>query len=586
MKKINVLLTSMALVAGMTSCDDHLDVVNLNNQTTYDFGNTKSDLEEAVIACYNRIRLEGTFARVGYTMDAVRGDEVWNASQQWYLAYDNLNSPGNVDIGDQWIWRDNYHVVNRCNFVLSKVDDVNMSDADHDQIKGQALFLRGLAYYTLATYYQTVPLFVNYSDYSSMNTMYAPNVPQDEVFDQIELDFKNAMDMLPSREKGGEWALGRATCGAAAGYYARALMFRHKYSEALTVLKDIIAGKYGHYELMKDYGYNFREDTENNAESLFEVQFMDYGTGGPDDEWTPVNISSNASQGHAVESNYASGMLGSWGDLAGSPWLYNLFKAEKCTDGTLDPRLYWTLVTYEPEYSAYTGAKTAAYPDGDPRSNVVYMKEITSSNEAMANSAQGGISIAKFTNARNNIYESITTGLKCGINLRMMRYSDVLLRAAECINEISGPSDEAIGYINQVRQRVALAPLKLADFPSKDKLFEQIANVERPKEFGCENGRGIDLLRWGFFYAADRRQQLVEHGRYVLDQTANTDDLSNDANARSSFLFYHPGHEYFPIYQGTLSANLSLHGNSANNSEDNTEWFVGNGWTIHPVVNL
>jgi len=39
-------------------------------------------------------------------MDAVRGDEVWNSSQQWYLEYDNLNSPGTIEIGDQWIWRD------------------------------------------------------------------------------------------------------------------------------------------------------------------------------------------------------------------------------------------------------------------------------------------------------------------------------------------------------------------------------------------------------------------------------------------------------------------------------------------------
>ena len=72
-------------------------------------------------------------------------------------------------------------------------------------------------------------------------------------------------------------------------------MFRHNYSESLTVLKDIIDGKYGHYELMADYGDNFREGAayENNAESLFEVQFLDYGMGGSDEEWTPVNISSN-----------------------------------------------------------------------------------------------------------------------------------------------------------------------------------------------------------------------------------------------------------------------------------------------------
>ncbi len=123
-----------------------------------DFGDSESELQEAVIACYNRIRLEGTFARVGYTLDAVRGDEVWNASQQWYLEYDNLNSPGTIGIGDEWPWRDNYHVVNRTNFVLSRVDGVKMSEDSYNQIKGQALFLRSLAYYNLATYYQTVPL--------------------------------------------------------------------------------------------------------------------------------------------------------------------------------------------------------------------------------------------------------------------------------------------------------------------------------------------------------------------------------------------------------------------------------------------
>lgn len=41
----------------MTACVDQLDVQNLNNQTTYDFGKTESDLQEAVISCYNRIRL-------------------------------------------------------------------------------------------------------------------------------------------------------------------------------------------------------------------------------------------------------------------------------------------------------------------------------------------------------------------------------------------------------------------------------------------------------------------------------------------------------------------------------------------------
>lgn len=584
MKSINIFLIILALIGGLTACDEQLEVTNPNSQTTFDFGDSESELEEAVISCYNRIRLEGTYARVGYVMDALRGDEVWNSSQQWYLDCDNLNGTSTYFM-TEWPWRDGYHVVNRTNFVLSKVDEVEMSTESHNQIKGQALFLRALAYYQLVTYYQTIPLITDYASYSDINTMYASSNTQDEVFDQIEADLTEAMQILPSRNKGGEWAKGRATSGAAAGYLARALMFRHKFDQALPILKDIIGGKYGAYALTADFGDNFREGPgyENNSESLFEVQFMDYGTGGTDQEWTPVNISSEATQGHAIEANYGPQGKGSWGDCGGSPWLYNLFKKENCTDGRLDPRLYWTLLTYEDQYSAYTDQKTAAYPDGDPRSNNVYQEDITTT--PLSNTAQGGIPIAKFTYARESMleYSSIDAGLTCGINIRLMRYSDVLLRAAECINEITGPTQEAIDYINIVRRRVALEDLQLADFPSADHLFEQIANVERPKEFGCENGRGIDLLRWGFFYNSARMEQLKEHAYYKLDGTANTEELTAETASGSSYQYYAPGHEYFPIHQGVLDVNNNLVGNSANTNKDNSSDFTG---PIHPVVDL
>ena len=167
-----------------------------------------------------------------------------------------------------------------------------------------------------------------------------------------------------------------------------------------------------------------------------------------------------------------------------------------------------------------------------------------------------------------------------------MRYSDVLLRAAECINEISGPSQKAIDYINEVRNRAGLADLKLADFTSADKLFEQIANVERPKEFGCENGRGIDLIRWGFFHREDRMAQLKDHGSYVLDGTANTTYPVAQPTG-NTYQYYQPGHEYFPIFQTTLNSNPNLgKGNSANTNTDNAAVFEANGWTIRPVTDL
>ena len=567
----------------MTSCDDKLDVSNPNQQTTSTFGNTAEDLEENVIAAYNHIRMEGTYARVGYTLDVCRGDEVWNSSQVWYMPFDDLNAPFTDEIG-QWSWRDWYYTINVCNYTLSRCGDDNSTlNEQMKRIKGQMLFLRGLAYYNLTGYYQTPILITDYATYSTLEGLYGTNSTYDEAWDQVEKDFAEAMTLLPTRAAGGEWAKGRATSGAAAGYYARTLMMRHKYSEALTVLKAIIAGQYGTYKLMANYGDNFREGSayENNDESLFEVQYLDYGSQGTDDEWTPVNTSPNATQGHAIESNYGPGDFGGWADLSASPWLYQLFKAEKTTNGSLDPRLYWTIGTYEPEW------------DGFEYGNVCYTVPMTADAPVVTNNNHGGLPIAKNTNLRTGLYDKVVTGLHCGINLRMMRYSDVLLRAAECENEVNGPTQQAIDWINQVRSRVGLANLKLADFGSKDKLFEQIANVERPKEFGCEFGRGFDLLRWGFFYSADRLQQIKEHGTFRrtndksrVKEPVSYAEVGTDSELKSSYDSWIQGHEFFPIYQGTLNDNPNLVGNSANNSTSNADYFSSKGWTVHPVVNL
>ena len=589
---ISCLLVSLSPCL-LTSCEDKLDVSNPNQQTTATFGNTAEDLEENVIAAYNHIRMEGTYARVGYTLDVCRGDEVWNSSQVWYMPFDDLNAPFTDEIG-QWSWRDWYYTINVCNYTLSRCGEDNSALNDQmKHIKGQMLFLRGLAYYNLAGYYQNPLLITDYATYSSLDGLYGANRSEgdsdantqyDRAWDQVEKDLSEAMTLLPSRDMGAEWCKGRATCGAAAGFYARALMMRHKYSEALTVLKAIISGQYGSYKLMANYGDNFREGSayENNDESLFEVQYLDYGSQGTDDEWTPVNTSPNATQGHAIESNYGPGDCGGWADLSASPWLYQLFKAERTTTGSLDPRLYWTIGTYEPEWEQFEYG------------NICYLQPMSDEEPVVTNNNYGGLPIAKNTNLRTGLYDKVVTGLHCGINLRMMRYSDVLLRAAECENEISGPTQQAIDWINQVRNRAGLANLNLSDFSGNaDKLFEQIANVERPKEFGCEWGRGYDLLRWGFFYDNGRLLQIKEHGtfrrtndRSRVKEPVSYSEVGNDPELKSSYDSWIQGHEFFPIYQGTLNDNPNLVGNSANYSSSNASYFSSKGWSIHPVVNL
>ena len=239
--------------------------------------------------------------------------------------------------------------------------------------------------------------------------------------------------------------------------------------------------------------------------------------------------------------------------------------------------------------------------EGFEYGNVCYKSTIDDKNPVVTNNGNGGLPIAKWTNLRTGLYDKVVTGLHDGINLRLMRYADVLLRAAECENEVNGPTQQAIDWINQVRNRAELPSLNLSDFDSKDKLFEQIANVERPKEFGCEFGRGFDLIRWGFFYDKARRDQLVEHGYYILTSKKSllktpledylfmsryVDSDGDSWEAKSSYDSYVTGHEFLPIPQKHLNANPNLDGNSANYDIDNTSYFTGNGWTVHPVVEL
>jgi len=114
---------SFALLLGigiLTSCENKLDLTNPNQQTTSTFGNSVSELEECVVAAYNHTRMEGTYARVGYNIDVMRGDEAWNCSQVWYMPFDDLNEPTTDEIG-QWSWRDWYYTINVCNYIIKQV---------------------------------------------------------------------------------------------------------------------------------------------------------------------------------------------------------------------------------------------------------------------------------------------------------------------------------------------------------------------------------------------------------------------------------------------------------------------------------
>ena len=87
-------------------------------------------------------------------------------------------------------------------------------------------------------------------------------------------------------------------------------------------------------------------------------------------------------------------------------------------------------------------------------------------------------------------------GYRSPNNYRYIRYADILLMYAECLNAL-GRTSEAYAHVDRVRQRVNLAPLSTA-MPglSQEAFLEQIKH-ERLLELAAEGHRWNDLMRWG-----------------------------------------------------------------------------------------
>jgi hypothetical protein len=87
-----------------------------------------------------------------------------------------------------------------------------------------------------------------------------------------------------------------------------------------------------------------------------------------------------------------------------------------------------------------------------------------------------------------------------GLNWMYMRYADVILMAAEAINEIDGPA-AAAPYLKMIRDRAfpnqaqRVAQFMQTATVSKEAFFNAIVN-ERALEFTGEMLRKADLIRW------------------------------------------------------------------------------------------
>jgi hypothetical protein len=427
-------------------------------------------------------------------------------------------------------------MIYRANLVIEKATDFEWDNPDHgNRLVGQALFLRAFTYYHLTENYQQVPLILEVQ--RNTDSYYPKTTSRDSILDQIEIDLEEAMQLLPESYKTvtgpDKNQLGRATWGSAAGLLARVYMIRDKWDETEVLLSDIIGS--GVYDLVDNYGDNFTYDNENNIESVFEIQFGDFGA---TENWWSLSVA-DWKQAHALGFNYGLIEFGAWGDLKPTHWLYEQFTQERCTDGSLDPRLYWTLVSNEPEYDSYGDYRTNSVFGESPYTDGTYPKLNGDS-----------IFLAKYTYARIPGHTAEQDGVRMGnvINYRFMRYADILLLYAETLCEL-GRHNEAVPYINQIRERADLSTL-VAGTMTDQEIWDELMH-QRVLELAVEGVRHYDIKRWGWFYDADKLAELVTHDE--------------------EFTTWTQGHEYLPIPTSEMDVNPYLSGNSANDSESAEE---------------
>ncbi len=176
--------------------------------------------------------------------------------------------PANPYMRDRW--RDCYRGVARANDALNFLRVVQ--DGDNPipepratQIEAEAKFLRAWYHFKATRIFRNIPYIKTIEE---MGGTLPEEVPNDtEGWEGIEADLQFAIDNLPTTPPLGN--VGRPTRYAAMAVKAHAHLYQNELDQARPLLDQIIGS--GQYELV-DFEENFNALTNNNAESVFEIQ--------------------------------------------------------------------------------------------------------------------------------------------------------------------------------------------------------------------------------------------------------------------------------------------------------------------------
>ncbi|MBU2996936.1 RagB/SusD family nutrient uptake outer membrane protein [Cellulophaga baltica] len=484
MKNIKKNIGLIIILSIFVGCSD---VVEFDPHDEYvvteeDYLQTESDYETMAVSCYTPMQWLNQMVVIGdiASDNAVTGGE--NASDAVSLQQvdDYTVLTNNSTTYDLYLSA--YEGVNRANYLISYKDqNINGETIDFDrkeEMYGEVYFLRAYYYFNLVRMFGDVVLFTEKKlDLTDFGTY--ERSPKEDVYAQIETDLLSAISALPTSAS----QEGRVTIYAAQALLGKVYLYEEKFDEAATILENVVNGPFTLFETFDDI---FLLSGENGSESVFEVQ---YSNGQPYYNW---GGQTRGQGNYAVQQCGVRGFSGTEAMPYNAGWSTNL----------------------------PTQDLASAYDDGDQRKDATVFDVAAYAEENPDLEVSFQVAPYKNTDLYNKKYlprKGETSGqveLNYENNQRIIRYSDVLLMAAEANLRASSVNQaKAQTYLDLVRDRA---------FSDEDhRVTATLQNIwdERRLELAMEGDRFFDLVRTGQAATVLSGYNATTNGLFPIPQT-------------------------------------------------------------------
>jgi len=249
----------------LSACDNYLTVEPKESISDELAISDELSLQTALRGAYRSLGsggyYGGTYVQLGFVPS---GDVV-------YQVFNNLHELNFLpeDGAFQGAWSAIYRTINIANHIIEKtpaISDVNLTNAEKDQILGEAHFIRGLAYFDLGRAFGGVPIKLKPTTDLSADAGIARS-SLEETYQQVLSDLNLAESLLPARVN-----RIRATKAAATALKARLYLYNHQWENAIDAATSVI-DQSGDYHLAAPFTSWFKNGVTQVEESIFEIAF-------------------------------------------------------------------------------------------------------------------------------------------------------------------------------------------------------------------------------------------------------------------------------------------------------------------------